>query len=247
MTAPTTVTEIAPDLFRIATFLPDANMQFNQFLARDSQPLLFHTGPRALFPLVREAVAQLLDPATIRWIGFSHYEADECGALNEWLELAPQAQAVCSLVGAMVSVNDFAIRPARPLQHDEVLDTGRLRFRFRRTPHVPHCWDAGLMFEETQRTLLCSDLFHQMGNVAPQTDSDVVEQARATLAGYNATPFAGYMPYTPQTETILLGLADLAPRTLATMHGSTFHGDGARALHDLAAMMRETLSAPATL
>src|SRR5205823_3036710 len=150
-------------LFRLSTFLPEANMQFNQFLARDAEPLLFHTGQRALFPLVREAVARLIDPATLRWIGLSHFEADECGALNEWLALAPEAAPVCSFVGAMVSVNDFALRPARPLMDGEVLETGRLRFRFCSTPHVPHCWEAGLLFEETQQTLLCSDLFHQLG------------------------------------------------------------------------------------
>jgi flavorubredoxin len=148
----TTVHEVAPDLYRIATYVPAANLQFCQFLVKDDEPVLFHTGGRALFPLVREAVARLIDSSTLRWIGFSHFESDECGSLNEWLALAPRAQPVCSVVGALTSVNDFANRPARPLQHDEVLTTGRFRFRFRQTPHVPHCWDAGLLFEETQQT-----------------------------------------------------------------------------------------------
>jgi flavorubredoxin len=240
----TTISEIAPDLFRISTFSPEGGLQFNQFLVRDAQPLLFHTGMKALFPAVREAVASLIDPTTIRYIGFSHFEADECGALNEWLQLAPNAEAVCSFVGAMVSINDFAVRPARPLAHDEVFTTGRYRFRYRQTPHVPHCWEAGLLFEETQRTLLCSDLFHQNGDVPATTESDVIELARRTLIDYNAGPFANYMPYTPLTDGILQGLADLRPRTLATMHGSTFIGDGERALRDLAVMMRETLGRP---
>jgi flavorubredoxin len=241
----TTITEIAPDLFRIATFIPEAGLQFNQFLVRDEQPLLFHTGMKALFPVVHEAVASLIDPATLRFIGFSHFEADECGSLNEWLALAPNAEALCSFVGAVVSVNDFASRPARALAHDEVFSTGRYRFRYRQTPHVPHCWEAGLLFEETERTLLCSDLFHQNGDVPAMTEADVVDAARQTLVDYNASPFANYMPYTPHTDGILQGLADLQPRMLATMHGSTFVGDGERALRDLAVVMRETLGGSA--
>lgn len=159
----TTVHEIEQDLFRISTFVPEAGIQFNQFLVRDSESLLFETGFRVMFPDVRDAVARIIDPATIRWISFSHFEGDECGSLNEWLEVAPQAEAVCSFVGAMTSVQDFAVRPPRALQHDEVLSTGLHRFRFRQTPHVPHCWDAGLLFEEETRTLLASDLFYHEG------------------------------------------------------------------------------------
>ncbi len=237
----TTITEIAPDVFRIATFVPEAQMSFNQFLVRDDEPLLFHTGMKGMFPVVREAVATLIDPATLRWIGFSHFEADECGSLNEWLSVAPDAAAVCSLVGAIVSVNDFADRPARPMMHDEVLSTGKHRFRWRQTPQVPHCWEAGLLFEETNGTLFCSDLFHQLGDLVPVTESDVIEASKQTLVEYESSPFASYMPYTPNTGTILQGLADLKPRTLATMHGSTFVGDGERALRDLAGVMRDVL------
>ena len=235
------VTEIAPDLFRISTLIPDFNLQFNQFLVRDEQPLLFHTGMRALFPQVREAVASLIDPASLRWIGFSHFEADECGALNEWLEVAPSAEPLCSLVGALVSVNDFASRPARPLEHDEVLSTGQYRFRFARTPHVPHCWEAGMLFEEVNRVLLCTDLFHQVGDVEPLTESDVIDRARAALVEYEASPMANYMPFTENTEPIIHGLADLKPKIVATMHGLAFAGDGERALRDLAGVLRETL------
>jgi flavorubredoxin len=217
-------------------------MQFNQFLVKDDEPLLFHTGFRAIFPDIRDAVATIMDPARLRWIGFSHFEADECGALNEWLAVAPQAQAACSQIGALVSINDFASRPARPLADGEVLATGRRRFRFLRTPHVPHCWEAGVMFEESESTLLCSDLFHHNGDVEPVTESDVVSRAEKTLVDYEANPVkANYMPYTPHTERILHTLAELAPRRLAIMHGSTFVGDGGRALRDLAHVMKAIL------
>jgi flavorubredoxin len=239
------ISEVAPDIFRITTYVPEADLQFSQFLVRDNEPLLFHTGMRGLFPLVHEAVATLIDPATLRWIGFSHFEADECGSLNEWLAVAPKAQAVCSLVGAMVSVNDFATREARPMQHDEVLVTGKRRFRFRQTPHVPHCWEAGLMFEESTRTLFASDLFHQGGNLEALTTNDVVDRARATLVAYQASPLANYLPYTAQTGTILQGLAALKPGVIATMHGSVYEGDGERAMLDFATMMKEVLGPPA--
>lgn len=237
----TTATEIAPDLYRISTYVSPINLQFNQFLVTDDEPLLFHTGLKKMFPTVRDAVARIIDPARLRWIGFSHFEADECGALNEWLGVAPAAEPVCSLVGALVSVNDFAIRPAHPLAHGQLLGTGKYRFRFRQTPHVPHCWEAGLLFEETQGTLLCSDLFHQNGDVEPVTESDVVERHRRVLLEYQTGPLANYLPYTPHTDRILRDLAALEPKRLATMHGSTFVGDGRRALHDLAEVYRETL------
>jgi flavorubredoxin len=235
----TTTTEIAPDVYRISTYVPMADLQFNQFLVRDDEPLLYHTGMRGVFPVVHEAVRRLLNPRDIRWIGFSHFEVDECGALNEWLEVAPAAQAVCSQVGAAVNLNDFANRPPRGLAADEVFSTGKYRFRFRATPHLPHGWDAGVIFEETQGTLFCSDLFHQNGMVEALTESDVVERSRQALIGYQASFLMDYMPFTPKTEQLLKGLANLRPRTLAAMHGSTFIGDGARALNDLGSVMRE--------
>ena len=235
------VTEIAPDVYRISTFIPEADLQFNQFLIADAEPVLFHTGMRALFPVVRESVARVIDPSRIRWIGFSHFEADECGSLNEWLQIAPDAQPVCSTVGALVSVNDFSLRPARGMENDEILKTGKYSFRFLQTPHVPHCWEAGLLFEETKGTLLCSDLFHQGGDVEPITESDVIERARKTLADYQAGPLANYMPYTKHTDSVMQRLAALQPRTIAPMHGSTYIGDGERALRELAVVMREVL------
>jgi flavorubredoxin len=236
------ITEIAPDIFRISTFVPEANLQFNQFLVRDEQPLLFHTGMKGLFPAVRDAAATLIDPSTIRWIGFSHFEADECGALAEWQTLAPEATPVCSFVGKMVSVDDVvARRPAQALADGEVLGTGKYRFRMLLTPHVPHCWEASLLFEETQGTLFCSDLFHQNGDVEPSTSADVVGRFKQTLIDYQQGPLANYMPYTPYTESTLQRLAALKPKTLAAMHGSTFVGDGAKALTGVAQVIREIL------
>lgn len=240
------VTEIAPEVFRLSTFVPAANLQFNQFLVRDEEPLLFHTGLRGLFPQVRAAVASLLDPATLRWISFSHYEADECGTLADWQRLAPRATALCSLVAKVVSVDDAAaLRPAQALSDGEVVTTGKYRFQFLQTPQVPHAWDAGLLFEQANGLLLCSDLFHQSGAVEPMTESDVVGRCRQTLIEYQHGPLAYYLPYTNRTEPTLNRLAALKPRILATMHGSTFLGDGAQALHDLAEVLKEVLGQPA--
>lgn len=235
------VAEIAPDQYAISIYVSEFNLRFNHFLIKDDEPLLFHTGMKQMFPLLRDAVGRLIDPTTLRWISFSHFEADECGALNEWLTLAPRAQPMCGLVGAAVSVNDYAVRPARILGQDEIVKTGTYRFRFRHTPHVPHNWEASLLFEETTRTLLCSDLFTHEGDVEPITESDVVERARRSLIQGQQSPFANAYPYTPLTEPILHGLADLRPTQLALMHGSTFVGNGERALRDLAAVMREVL------
>jgi flavorubredoxin len=237
----TSVTEIASDHYLISIYVPEFNLRFNHFLIKDDEPLLFHTGMKHMFPHVRDAVAQVIHPSTIRWISFSHFEADECGALNEWLAVAPHAEPVCGLVGALVSVNDFASRPARVLAHDEILKTGKYRFRLRQTPHVPHNWEASLMFEEVTRTLLCSDLFTHEGDVESLTESDVVERAKHSLIEGQKGPFANAYPYTPLTEPILHALADLHPKQLALMHGSAFTGDGEQALRDLAVIMREVL------
>jgi flavorubredoxin len=234
-------TEIAADVYRISVFVPEINLEFSHFLVRDDEPLLFHAGLRSMFPLVREEISRLIDISKIRHIGFSHFESDECGALNHWLELAPAAQAVCGLVGALVSVNDFAIRPARVLTRDDVLATGKYRFRFIPTPHVPHGWDAGVLFEESERTLFCSDLFHQWGHREPATRDSLMERCKIALLESEAGPFANYVPYTHHTGRVLESLAERAPKTLATMHGSTYYGDGAKALRDLATVMRDVL------
>ena len=235
------IDEIAPDTYRISTYVPEINLQFNQFLVKDDEPLLYHTGMRGMFPRVLEEVSRVIDPSRLRWVGFSHFESDECGALNDWLQVAPRAEAVCSVVGAMVSVNDFALRPARALADGEVLTTGRRRFRFLQTPHVPHCWEAGLMFEESEATLLCSDLLTHEGEVEPLTESDVVGRFREGLVAGQQGPLAHAYPYTPQTGETLRRLAALRPKTLALMHGSSFVGDGGQALLDMSAVLREVL------
>jgi len=236
-----TTTEIAPDVFRISIFVPEINLEFSHFLVRDDEPLLFHTGLRSMFPLLRDEVSRLMDVSKLRHIGFSHFESDECGALNHWIGVAPAAQPVCGLLGALVSVNDFSDRPARVLNREETLSTGKYRFRFIPTPHVPHGWDAGVLFEETERTLFCSDLFHQWGHRAPTTSDSIIEQCRETLLASEAGPFANYIPYTHHTGRILATLAEHEPKTLATMHGSTYYGDGGQALRELAIVMREVL------
>ncbi len=235
------ISEIAPNIYRLSIFVPEINLQFNQFLVKDDEPLLFHTGMRAIFPQMLEAVAKIINPADLRWVGFSHFEADECGALNEWLAVAPNAQAVCSQVGAFVSINDFASRPAKGLSDGETFTTGKHKFRFIQTPHLPHCWEAGLLFEETERTLFCSDLFLQNGDVPPFTDSSVIEPVRQSMIDGQHSLFADAMPYSTRTEANLTKLAELNPKTFATMHGSSFTGDGVGAIRDLGIIMREVL------
>ena len=235
------IKEIAPDVYRISTYISDFNLQFNQFLVKDDEPLLFHTGMRMLFPVVREEVSKIINPEKIRWIGFSHFESDECGALNDWLEIAPAAEPVCSLVGALVSVNDFSMRPARGMTDGEQLKTGKYSFRFLHTPHVPHCWEAGMMFEETNKTLLCSDLFTHFGEVEALTSSDIVGRFKQDLIIGEQGPLAQAYPYSAKTEEQLKRVAALEPQTLAVMHGSSFSGDGKQAIDDLAAAMREVL------
>jgi flavorubredoxin len=236
----TDIHEIANDLFRLSIYVPAFDMQFNHFLVRDEEPLLFHAGLRAMFPALQDAVATLINPAKLRYIAWSHFESDECGALNEWLQLAPQAEPVCTLVGKLVSVDDFSIRPARGMTPEDALSTGKYRYRFYRSPHIPHGWDAGVLFEETRKTLFCSDLFHHFGNVAPVTSSDLIEPTRKAMQQMQRGPLADYMPYTRQTEGVLHSLADLKPETLAVMHGSSYIGKSDVLLSDLAGVIKES-------
>jgi flavorubredoxin len=222
-------------------FVPEINLQFNHFLVKDQEPVLFHTGLRGMFPEVRDAVSTIIGLGDLRHISFSHFESDECGALNQWLDRAPKAEPVCGLVGALVSVNDFSNKPATYMAPRETFSTGRYRFRFIPTPHVPHGWDAGVLFEETGRTLLCSDLFHQWGDREPLTHASIIDRAHETLMQMESGPFANYVPYTHRTGQILEGLAQLQPTTLATMHGSSYVGDGSRALRELSVVMQEVL------
>jgi len=237
-------TEIAPNLYRISVFAPWGNLQFNHFLVKDEEPLLFHTGLRRMHEEIREAVRRLINLAELRYISFSHFESDECGSLNEWLSVAPRAQVVCGQLGAMVSVNDFMGREARAVADGEVITTGRYRFRYCQTPHLPHGWDAGVLFEETQKTLLCSDLFHQSGDVEPLTSADVVGRSQQAMKEYQAGILADYVPYTPLTAQNLKKLAALKPKTLAVMHGSSFTGDCAQALEDLHMAFKDEFGKP---
>lgn len=237
----TRIDEIAPDLFRISTYIAKFDLQFNQFLVRDDEPLLFHTGMKGMFSLVQKAVGKVLDPARVRWVGFSHFEADECGSLNEWLALAPRAVPICGIVGATVSINDFADRRARVLADGEVLVTGRFRFHHLDTPQVPHAWDAALLFEETGGTLFCSDLCLQNGNLDPVNEEDILGPSRKALLAFEAGPLAHSYPWTKLTLPTLERLAELEPKLLAVMHGSCFTGDGGAVLRGLAGMMEEVL------
>jgi flavorubredoxin len=228
----TRIDEIAPNIYRLSTFVaavaPPAGFTFNQFLLLGDEPLLYHTGQRMLFPSVRAAVERLMPVERLRWISFGHFESDECGALNDWLAAAPGAQAAHGLLGCDVSLHDFAARPPRALADGETIDLGGLRVRHIDTPHVPHCWDAGILFEETTGTLLCGDLFTQIGDRAALVDDDIVGPAIA------AEDLFGYSSLSPNMGATIRALAPLAPTTLALMHGPSFRGDGAAALQALA-------------
>ena len=226
----TKVNEIADGVYRLST-LTDAvpgGFTFNQFLVRGEQPLLFHAGLRGLFPSVSGAVATVMPVEQLRWISFGHWEADESGAMNLWLEAAPRAEVAVGTIGTMLSGNDQADRPPRSLAQGEVLDLGGKRVRWIDTPHVPHGWDAGLLFEETTGTLLCGDLFTHAGDGPATTDGDIVGPAAALEDMMSATSL------TPRTAPVIRGLADLRPNTLGLMHGSSFTGDCAAALRALA-------------
>jgi flavorubredoxin len=231
----TVVAEIAPDIYRLSTFIPDANLMFNQFLVVDEEPLLFHTGLRVLFPLVREAVEKVMPVARLRWITFGHLEADECGSMNQWLAAAPAAQVAHGAMGCIVSVNDLADREPRALHNGEVLETGERRLRRIDTPHVPHGWDAGVLFEETTSTLLCGDLFTALGESPASTEREITGPALAAEDIFGATCL------TPSTGPTIRSLADLAPRTLGLMHGPSYTGDCALALTELASAYDERL------
>lgn len=227
----TTTHEIAPRIYRLSTHVPEAGPEgftFNQILIDADQPLLFHTGPRAMFPLVSAAIARIVPLERLRYITFGHVESDECGSMNQFLAAAPQAVVAHGQIGCMVSLNDLCDRPPRALADGEVIDLGGKRVRHIDTPHVPHGWEARVLFEETTRTLLCGDLFTHVGNPKPLTESDIVGPALAAEDGFGATAL------TPHTAPTLHKLAELEPRCLATMHGSSFAGDCASALHALA-------------
>ncbi|TAM05333.1 MAG: MBL fold metallo-hydrolase [Paraburkholderia sp.] len=228
----TTIDEIEDRIYRIATpvELPGgAGFSFNQYLIDDDAPLLFHTGLRALFPVVAEAVGRIMPVDRLRYIGFSHFEADECGALNEFLAVAPQAEPLCGQIAAMVSVGDYANRPPRALNDDETVSLGQHSVRWLDTPHLPHAWECGLLMETTSATLLCSDLFTQSGSHHPPlTEDDILEPSEAFRHKMD------YFSHTRNARAMLERLAELQPATLACMHGSAWRGDGAVLLRALA-------------
>jgi flavorubredoxin len=240
-TSGTNLHEIAPGIYRVNTpvEIPGGmGFNFNQYLVDDDEPLLFHTGPRGLFPLTAEAIGKIMPLERLRYVAFSHYEADECGSLNDFLAAAPAAVPVCSQVAAMVSVNDVAARPARALADGEVLRTGRRAFKWLDAPHVPHGWECGFMMELETRTMLCGDLFTQGGSGAEAlTEGDILGPSEAFRRAMD------YYAHAPQTGATLERLAREEPQVLACMHGSAWRGDGASLLRALA----RSLTSPAAM
>ncbi|MEA2828262.1 MAG: hypothetical protein QOG43_2701 [Actinomycetota bacterium] len=234
----TTVNEIADGIYRISTWVPEvappSGLTFNQFLIDGEEPLLFHTGPKAMFPLVSAAIASIRPVEDLRWITFGHLESDECGSMNVFLEAAPRSQVAHGVLGCEVSFNDLCDRPPLPLVDDEVIDLGGKRVRHLDTPQVPHNWESRMLFEETTGTLLCGDLFTHLGNGPVTTGGDIVGPAMAF-----ETIFQNYSSLTPSLPVTLERLAALKPGTLALMHGSAFTGDGAGALRELSAAYDE--------
>jgi len=227
----TEIHEIAPGIHKLSTFIadaPPAGFGFNQYLIEADEPLLFHCGGRGLFPLVSAAAAKIVPLARLRWISFGHVESDESGSMNEWLAAAPNAQVVHGAIACMVSLNDLADRPPRALGDGEVLDLGGKRVRWIDTPHVPHAWESGLMFEETTGTLLCGDLLTQAGPYPATTRDSILPVAISTEEGFHATAL------TPNTGRTIRKLAALKPSRLAVMHGAVFEGDCASELQRLA-------------
>ncbi|MDA0690533.1 MAG: MBL fold metallo-hydrolase [Nitrospinae bacterium] len=235
----TNIFEIAEGIFRINTPVSFPGMEggfsFNQFLIVDDDPLLFHTGPRKMFPLVQEAVKQVMPVERLRYISFSHVEADECGSLNEWLAAAPNSVPLCGQVAAMVSIGDIADRPPRTLQDGEVLALGKHSVQWLDTPHLPHAWECGFLFETHTKTLLCGDLFTQKGDNLPAiTEADILGPSEAFRREMD------YFSHTKNARTLLERLASTAPTTLACMHGSTWRGDGSKLLRALADSLSES-------
>jgi flavorubredoxin len=229
----TTIDEIADGIYRISTPVPPEAMpggfSFNQYLIADDKPMLYHTGPRKMFPVVSEAIESVLPVSSLAYIAFSHVESDECGSLNEFLATAPEAVPLCGQVAAMVSVDDIALRPAKAMADGEVLELGRHRIRWIATPHMPHGWECSMAFEETTRTLLCGDLFTQPGHQnAPMTEDDILESSEAFRHQMD------YYAHSPDTRLHLTRLSELQPTTLACMHGSAWRGNGAALLLKLA-------------
>lgn len=230
--------EIADGIYRFSTFVPDVGptgFTFNQFFIDAEEPLLFHAGMRWLFPAVSAAIARIRPVEQLRWVTFGHVEADECGAMNLFLAAAPNAQVAHGVVGCEVSIDDLADRLPRRLADSEVIELGGRRVRHLDTPHTPHNWEARVLYEETTGVLFCGDLMTQLGDGPALTDSDLVEPAAVAEDVLHATSLG------PAVPAVLHRLAELRPTTLAIMHGSSFTGDGATALRDLATVYEERM------
>jgi flavorubredoxin len=226
----TSIDEIADGIYRISTPLTvvPGGFSFNQYLIVDDEPLLFHTGLRRSFPLVCEAIDAVLPTERLRHVAFSHYEADECGALNDFLGTAPDAAPLCGEIAALVSVDDAADRAPRALADGEAVSLGRRRVRWFATPHLPHAWECGFLFEETTRTLLCGDLFTQGGAAHPPvTETDILAPSEAFRAQLD------YFSHTKNAAAMIERLAATQPTTLACMHGPAWRGDGGQLLRAL--------------
>jgi len=232
-------TEIADGVHQLSTHVAEADFTFNQYLVTGDEPLLFHTGPRQMFPLVSAAVAEVLPVDQLRWISFGHVEADECGSMNQWLAAAPDSTVVQGMTGCMVSLTDLADRAPHPLTDGETLDTGGHRMRWIDTPHVPHGWEAGILYDETARTLFCGDLFTRTGSFAPSSSDDIIGPAIAAEDIFSASSLA------PASGAIVRRLADLDIARLALMHGPVFTGDCRAALLELAADFDRRIAAAA--
>ncbi|MGD8863701.1 MAG: MBL fold metallo-hydrolase [Myxococcales bacterium] len=226
----TSIAEIAAGIYRISTPVPPnpalpPGFTFNQFLIDDERPLLFHSGPRKMFELVREAIETVMPVEKLRYVGLSHFEADECGSLDALLEVAPAAVPLCSMVAKMVSIDDVARREAHGMADGETLELGGRTLRWLDTPHLPHGWDCGYLLDESTRTLLCGDLFTQPGDShEPLTEGDILGPSEAMRAQMD------YFAHGRDTAALLQKLAATEPRTLACMHGASFRGDGAALL-----------------
>ncbi len=238
----TRIDEIAEDVYRISTPIPPSAMPggftFNQYLVADASPLLYHSGPRKLFPLVSAAIAAVLPVGELRYVGFSHFEADECGALNDFLALAPAAEPLCGKIAKMTSVDDVALRPARVLADGEELSLGRHVVRWIDTPHLPHAWECGHLFERRTETLFCGDLFTQGGHDhRPLTTADILEPSEAMRGKLD------YFSQTRRVHELAEKLAATSPRVLACMHGAAWEGNGAGLLRELAQRLDGRLAA----
>ena len=235
----TRIDAICDGIYRISTFVPNISppegFTFNQFLIDADEPLLFHCGPRAMFPAVLAAMETLMPVTRLRWISFGHIEGDECGSMNQWLNAAPDARIVFSEQGVETSVGDMADRPPRALAESEVLDLGGKQVQIIPTPHVPHGWEAQTMFELSTRTLFCGDLFAQCGNDAVLTGEDLID------AAIDAEEMFQAISLTPLTAPTIRRLARLKPDNLALMHGASYHGDGAGQLERLATELDKML------